>query len=108
MTIEDVLKLVDAGFTREEIAAMSAPAGAAAPDSDPQPAGAAAPDPEQLPAPAPAPAAADDIQKDILAALRDLKTAVQASNTRRDIGAGQKTETVEDILSSILNNGRVQ
>ena len=80
------------------------------------PAGAADPDPEQQPAPAqpagantaPAAAPADDIQKDILAALRDLKTAVQASNTRRDLGAGQKTETVEDILSSILNNGEVK
>ncbi|MBQ1286132.1 MAG: hypothetical protein IIY19_06780 [Lachnospiraceae bacterium] len=104
MTIEDVLKLVDAGFTREEIAALSAPAGAAIPDPEPQPA------PAQ-PAganPAQAQAAADDIQKDILAALRDLKTAVQASNTRRDLGAGQKTETVEDILSSILNNGEVK
>ena len=104
MTIENVLKLVDAGFTREEIAAMSAPAGAAIPDPEPQPA------PAQLAGanPAPVQAPADDIQKDILAALRDLKTAVQASNTRRDIGAGQKTETVEDILSSILNNGEVK
>lgn len=75
------------------------------------PAGAAAQDPEQQPAqeatnganPAPAAAHAEDIQKDILAALRDLKTAVHASNTRRDLGAGQKTETVEDILSSIIN-----
>lgn len=83
---------------------MSAPAAAAAdaPDQEhqasAQPAGANT-----------APAApAEDIQKDILAALRDLKTAVQASNTRRDLGAGQKTETVEDILSSILNNGEVK
>lgn len=104
MTIEDVLKLVDAGFTREEIAAMSAPAGAYVPDPEPQLEPARPKDENAAPAAAPA----NDIQKDILAALRDLKTAVQASNTRRDLGAGQKTETVEDILSSIINNGEVK
>ena len=79
MTYQETLKLIDAGFTKDEIIAMSA-----APAPDPAPAPAPAPEPAPAPAPEakaeaqPAPNAQDqasDAQR-ILAALGKLAEGV--------------------------------
>ena len=58
MNYEDVILLVKAGFTRDQIAAMQAPTPAPAPVPAPAPAPVPAPAPAPAPVPAPAPAPA--------------------------------------------------
>ena len=93
MTVDQILKLIDAGYTKAEIETMStAPAADPAPAPEtpeqkpnPSPAPAAAPapaaQPEQAPAPAPeAPKAESDAQR-ILKALGDLAKGVDVPPT---------------------------
>ncbi len=91
MTYKDIIILLSAGYTKEEISGMddaqpepqpapAAPQPAPQPElqPDPQP----APQPELQPDPQPAP------QPDLLAAIRELTAAVQANNrAAADMGA---------------------
>lgn len=81
MNLKDVLTLLNAGYTRDEIQAMTAgdPTPAPAPNTDPAPAQAPAPSPAPDPAPAPDPNAA------LVAALLNLagqNQAQQAENVQ--------------------------
>lgn len=94
MKIEDIIKLIDAGYTKEDIQAMAAPE----------------PEPEKAPAPAadPAPApAADTAQNDMsamLQELKDLKKAVYAMNIMNtDVPA---PKSVDDILAEAMKGGK--
>lgn len=77
MNFDDVMALVKAGYTKEEISAMTAPetpATATAPEPAPAPA------PEPAPAPAPEPAPASQTE----ALLREILGAVQAGNITKN------------------------
>lgn len=110
MDLNDILKLVNAGFTKAEIMQLSAaPAGdpAPAPASDPAPAPAPAgdPAPAQAPAQAPAPAPEDLTQKllnGITGQLQALTSAVQANNIRGANAPANAPETTEDIIKSMF------
>lgn len=99
MELNDILKLVNAGYTRADIEAMTAPAPADPPaDPDPEPAP-AQPDPE----PAPAQAVNDDRYDRLEKLLTTLIGAQQGMNVNADIGAADVNKrTPEQILGSVI------
>ena len=75
MKVSEVIQLIGAGYTKEEIAALEAAQEPAAPEAETP----AAPAPD--PVPAPAAAAADPVPtQDLLDAIRTLTAAVQHNN----------------------------
>lgn len=101
---EDILTLAKAGFTAQQIAALSAVGAALAPAPE-----APAPAPAPTPAPAPAPeapqtppTAAPHSVDDVLAAISGLSASIQNANL---LQAQMPTEqkTAESILASIIN-----
>ena len=104
MEINDVMKLVNAGFSKEEIMAL---AGMAKQEPEPKPAPEPIPDPEPKPEPTPAPEvpapdpAADAIAK-LTAQVTQLTTIVQQSNLLRAEQPNIKPEKPEDIIASII------
>ena len=99
MKYEEIIKLLDAGYSREEILAMKEePAPADPAPADPAPADPAPADPE----PAPADPAADVMKemKEMFAEMKKELTAMNIMNSRQnsdDVNSG------EDILASIIN-----
>lgn len=103
MNYEDIILLVKAGYTRDQIAAMQAPA--------PAPAQTPAPAPEPTPAPTPAPAPADpeppkpqgieDLSQMLAAEFAKLNDAIVKANLQQAQQPPQ--ESVDDILASIIN-----
>lgn len=116
ISVDDILKLVNAGFSKAEIMQLSAapagdpaPAAAPAPANDPAPAPAPAGDPapanDQAPAPAPAAAPEDLTQKllnGITGQLQALTSAVQANNIRGASSPANGPETTEDIIKGMF------
>ena len=117
MKVSEVIQLIRAGYTKEEIAAMeaqqepvTAPEGAApeAPAPDPAPAPAAAPAAPD-PAPAPAAAPADPApNQDLLDAIRTLTAAVQHNNKiltpqPDNIVPDDIQKQADEILTKFLN-----
>ena len=96
MNNEDILTLAKAGFTAQQIAALSMVGTAKAPEPVPDPTPAPAPEPAPAPAPAPAPeptpapATADDVLK----AMQQMMLL----QTQQP-----KQPTAEDILAEIIN-----
>jgi len=96
MTFEELIKLLDAGFTKAEIMALNGtPAPAPQPDPEPEPAPAPQPDPEPEPAPAP-----QNDQAAILAKLEELNQTIIRSNINNS--RQPETESVDDILATII------
>lgn len=94
MTFEQLIKLLDAGFTKDEIMALNgtpAPAPQPEPEPDPEP----APQPEPAPAPAP-----QNDQAAILAKLEELNQTIIRSNINNS--RQPETESVDDILATII------
>lgn len=90
MSYKDIIILLNAGYTKEEISGMDAaqPDPAAIPQPEPQPDPQPAPQPEPAPDAQTAPAAPAAPQPDLLAAIRELTAAVQANNrAAADMGA---------------------
>ena len=87
MKVEEVIKLIDAGYSKEEIDKMLQP--------EPEP----KPDPEAEPKPDPEPKAEPDIDP-VLKELQDLKKAVYAMNIMNSAQPEQKS--VDDILAASL------
>ena len=95
MKYEEIIKLLDAGYTREEIMEMkNAPA-----DNEPDP----APDQED-------PKPVSDITGEIMAEVKDMfaemkkeLTAMNIMNSRQE---GEELKTGEDILANIINPTR--
>lgn len=109
MKLEDILTLVKAGYTREEIDKLEtpeAPAGHTAPPSEtpetPKPAEA----PEETPKPAapeaPKPESVGNDQ--VLGAINALTAAIQKMNVQNaSIPGGGKELTPEDMIANIIN-----
>ncbi len=94
MKYEEIIKLLDAGYSREEILAMK---------EDPAP----APEPEPDPAPAPEPEPVSEITNEIMEEVKGMftemkkeLTAMNIMNSRQD---GDDIKTGEDVLANIIN-----
>ena len=108
MNYEDIILLVKAGYTRDQIAAMQAPAPTPAPEPTPAPTPAPAPEPAPAPAPEPAPAPAptkpqgiEDLSQMLAAEFAKLNDAIVKANLQQAQQPPQ--ESVDDILASIIN-----
>lgn len=99
MNYEDIILLVKAGYTRDQIAAMQAPAPA------PEPTPAPAPEPAQAPAPAeqapPKPQGIENLSQMLAAEFAKLNDAIVKANLQQAQQPPQ--ESVDDILASIIN-----
>ena len=100
MNYEDIILLVKAGYTRDQIAAMQAPAEPPAPPAPPAPA-----DPPAPPAPAEPephkPQGIEDLSQMLAAEFAKLNDAIVKANLQQAQQPPQ--ESVDDILASIIN-----
>ena len=103
MEIKDIIALVNAGFTRDDIMTLMGPTSdpsIVAPEAAaeaPTPA-AAEPAPE---APTPAPAVPDN--SEVLAALKDLTQTIRKNAIMRDTMRPTEQPSAVDILASVIN-----
>lgn len=103
MRYEEIINLLDRGFTPDQITALT---GAAAPDPEPAPAD-PEPDPEPTPAdpePAPADPEPDPEISRLNTEIENLKKQLQAQNIKTQsvsILPGDR-ETVESVLATII------
>lgn len=122
MELNDILTLVKAGYTREEIAQMEkptnpnpapvveptpTPAPVAAPTPAPVVVPVAAPQPTQAPVPAPQPtqAPAEPTMAELMQSIAKLTSAVQANAIAQSVisgGPNPQTPTAEDMLAEII------
>ena len=109
MNYEDIILLVKAGYTRDQIAAMQAPAPTPAPAPAPAPTPTPAPTPAPEPTPAPAPAepaqpkpqGIEDLSQMLASEFAKLNDAIVKANLQQAQQPPQ--ESVDDILASIIN-----
>lgn len=105
MEIKDIISLVNAGFTRDEIMTLTGPTSdppIVAPEAAaeaPTPA-AAEPAPEAS-KPEPAPAVPDN--SEVLAALKDLTQTIRKNAILRDTMRPTEQPSAVDILASVIN-----
>lgn len=99
MNYEDIILLVKAGYTRDQIAAMQAPA--SAPEPTPAPAEPHEP-PKPTDPPAPTkPQGIGDLSQMLAAEFAKLNDAIVKANLQQAQQPPQ--ESVDDILASIIN-----
>lgn len=98
MNYEDIILLVKAGYTRDQIAAMQAPAEPPAPPAPAEPP--APPAPADPPAP-PKPQGIEDLSQMLAAEFAKLNDAIVKANLQQAQQPPQ--ESVDDILASIIN-----
>ena len=94
MTLDQIIKLLDAGYTKADIEAMQAPAQPEA-TADPAPAPAEKPE-EKKPE-------SEPVNAQVLQELRDLKKAVYGINIMNSEQPERKS--VDDILSEAMKGG---
>ena len=100
MNYEDIILLVKAGYTRDQIAAMQAPAGPPAPPAPPAPAEPPAPPTPAEPEPT-KPQGIEDLSQMLAAEFAKLNDAIVKANLQQAQQPPQ--ESVDDILASIIN-----
>lgn len=93
MKYEEIIKLLDAGYSREEILAMK---------EEPEPAPAPADD-QGDPEPAPAPADTSGIMEEVKGMFAEMKKELIAMNIMNSRQDSDEVRTGEDILASIIN-----
>ena len=98
MNYEDIILLVKAGYTRDQIAAMQAPAPTPAPA---EPAPAPAPTPTLAEPAPPKPQGLEDLSQMLSAEFAKLNDAIVKANLQQAQQPPQ--ESVDDILASIIN-----
>lgn len=97
MNYEDIILLVKAGYTRDQIAAMQAPAEPPAPTAPAEPPAQPAPaEPEP-----PKPQGIEDLSQMLAAEFAKLNDAIVKANLQQAQQPPQ--ESVDDILASIIN-----
>ena len=104
MNYEDIILLVKAGYTRDQIAAMQTPAATADPPAAHVPAEpqAPAPTPAQVEPPTPPkPQGIEDLSQMLSAEFAKLNDAIVKANLQQAQQPPQ--ESVDDILASIIN-----
>ena len=95
MTLDQIIKLLDAGYTKADIEAMESPA-------KPEPAAEAKPQ-EPADKPEEKKPESEPVNSQMLQELRDLKKAVYAMNIMNTEQPASKS--VDDILASALKEG---
>ena len=104
MNTENVLALINAGFTADEVRRMMADP--AEPEAQAEPAPEPAPEPEK-PEPAPEPSKDPVELLQTIEALRqqieDLRSTFSAAAVRQDNFSGQDKDSVGDVLAAIIN-----
>ena len=99
MELNTILKLLDAGYTKAEIEAMTAPAAEVTPAPAEEPV-----KPAETPAEEPAPEMTSaDILNNLLAEVKGLKAQIQANNIKSDSMGSKPEVTAESILASLIN-----
>ena len=101
MNVEQIIKLLDAGYTKEDIEKMNQPAADPAPEPEekqPEPV-----QPEQV-KPEEKKPESEPVNNEMLQELRDLKKAVFAMNIMNS-SQPDKQESVDDILAKALKEG---
>lgn len=93
MEINDIFKLIDAGFTKEDIIEMSKPAETVADISQVK---------TESITPEETHSGNIDYIKDLQKSIDDLKKTIIATNQLRNLG-GDKTTTIDDINDYIIN-----
>lgn len=97
MNYNEIIKLLDAGYTREEILQMN--------PKEPEP----APEPEPDPEPEPAPSM-DSIMtevKDMFAEMRKELTAMNIMNSRLQDDHNEPEDILANIINPTKNNGGI-
>lgn len=112
-TLEEVIALSRAGFTKQEILMMTgtpaqepAPAPAQEPAQEPAPSPAPEPDPQPAPAPDPQPAPQQPSNQDVLAAINSLTAAIQNINRNSAQQPGQNRLTGDDVMAGFIRPPR--
>ena len=100
MNYEDIILLVKAGYTRDQIVAMQTPAEPPAPPAPPAPAEPPAPPTPAEPEP-PKPQGIEDLSQMLAAEFAKLNDAIVKANLQQAQQPPQ--ESVDDILASIIN-----
>ena len=102
MELEQIVKLIDAGYTKEDIQAFEKPADPE-PEKEPE-----APEAKEAPAakeePAPVPAATNNDQ--ILQALNRLTDAIMKKNLNVTTAQSSSPQTTQDILAKVITPPR--
>lgn len=98
MNYEDIILLVKAGYTRDQIAAMQAPA---EPPTPPAPAEPPTPPAQEDPPAPPKPQGIEDLSQMLAAEFAKLNDAIVKANLQQAQQPPQ--ESVDDILASIIN-----
>lgn len=93
MEINDIFKLIDAGFTKEDIIEMSKPAETVADVSQVE---------TETITPEETHSGNIDYIKDLQKSIEDLKKTIIATNQLRNLG-GDKTTTIDDINEYLIN-----
>lgn len=93
MKYDEIIKLLDAGYTREDILKMEDPA----PAADPAPAG------DPAPAEDPAPVSMDAVMKEVKDMFAEMKKELTAMNIMASRQPADQERSSEDILASIIN-----
>ena len=101
MNVEQIIKMIDAGYTKEEIEKMTQPEPEPKQEPKLEPEPKQEPKPEPKPEPKQEPKPADD---PVLKELQDLKKAVYAMNIMQS-SQPPKSESVDDILAKALKEG---
>ena len=101
MNYEDIILLVKAGYTRDQIAAMQAPAAPPAPSAQADPAAPPAPPAQADPPEPPKPQGLEDLSQMLAAEFAKLNDAIVKANLQQAQQPPQ--ESVDDILASIIN-----
>ena len=108
MNLDQLFKLIDAGFTKEEIMQFVQKPAADQGGSDPDPA-------QEVVEPAkpeekkePEETVTDKLLQGITGQLKNLTEAMQLQNIRNATGAGTKPETVEDIFQKMFDGAPVK
>lgn len=97
MNYSEIIKLLDAGYSREEILSMK---------KEP------APEPEPEPEPSPEPVPVEDITAGIMEEVKgmfaEMKKELTAMNIMNSRQEGDTVKTGEDILANIINPTRMK
>lgn len=98
MNVEQIIKMIDAGYTKEEIEQMTKPE----PEPEPNPEPKTEPEPKPEPKTEPKP---EPVNDPVLKELQDLKKAVYAMNIMQS-SQPPKAESVDDILAKALKEDK--
>ena len=108
MNLDQLFKLIDAGFTKDEIMQFVQKPAADQGGSDPDPAKEVVEPAKPEEPKEPEESATDKLLQGITGQLKNLTEAMQLSNIRNATGAGTKPETVEDIFQKMFDGAPVK